>query len=142
MIRICERFSLSIAVHSIFSLLFPTALLSTDSYSSVQTVASWDAPSPTPDLAVDRVVSLQYLGGSGTTCLVLEGGDIITVQEDDFSGEGAHIEIVGSIDAGIAAARWSPDEELLIVVTKANTVIFMGATFDPVAEVNMTEEDL
>ncbi|KAF4999843.1 hypothetical protein FGRMN_2223 [Fusarium graminum] len=109
---------------------------------SVRTVASWDAPSPTPDLLADRVVSLQYLGGSATACLVLEGGDIITVQEDEFTGQDAHIEIVGSIDAGIAAARWSPDEELLIVVTKENNVIFMGSTFDPVAEIPMTVEDL
>ncbi|KAM0201725.1 hypothetical protein ACHAPI_001776 [Fusarium lateritium] len=109
---------------------------------SVRTVASWDAPSPTPDLLADRVVSLQYLSGSATACLVLEGGDIITVQEDEFSGQDAHIEIVGSIDAGIAAARWSPDEELLIVVTKENNVIFMGSSFDPVAEIAMTVEDL
>lgn len=87
-------------------------------------------------------MDIQHLGGTGTTCLVLEGGDIVTVQEDSFASNGAHIEIMGSIDAGIAAARWSPDEELLTVVTKANTVIFMGSTFDPVAEVNMTEEDL
>lgn len=73
---------------------------------------------------------------------MLEGGDIITVQEDEFSNDGAHIEIVGSIDDGIAAARWSPDEELLAVVTKANSLIFMGASFDPVAEVAMTAEDL
>ncbi|KAF4981587.1 hypothetical protein FZEAL_2653 [Fusarium zealandicum] len=116
--------------------------ISGDQNISARIVASWDAPSPTPDLLVDRVVSLQYLSGSATTCLVLEGGDIITVQEDEFSDEGERIEIVGSIDAGIAAARWSPDEELLIVVTKANTVIFMGATFEPVAEVTMTAEDL
>ncbi|KAI5457316.1 IKI3 family-domain-containing protein [Mariannaea sp. PMI_226] len=109
---------------------------------SPQTVATWDAPSPNPDLPVDRVLSLQYLSGSSTTCLVLEGGDIVTVQEDDFSGDAARIEIVGSIDDGIAAARWSPDEELLIIVTKTNQVIFMGATFDPVAEVAMTVEDL
>ncbi|WZH48120.1 IKI3 family-domain-containing protein [Fusarium acuminatum] len=102
----------------------------------------WDAPSPTPDLLADRVVSLQYLSGSATACLVLEGGDIVTVQEDEFSGQDAHIEIVGSIDAGIAAARWSPDEELLIVVTKENNVIFMGSSFDPVAEIAMTVEDL
>lgn len=105
-------------------------------------MASWDAPSPTPDLSVDKVVSLQYLSGSATTCIVLEGGDIITVQEDDFSGQDAHIEIVGSIDAGIAAARWSPDEELLLVVTKENNVIFMGSSFDPVAEITMAAEDL
>lgn len=87
-------------------------------------------------------MSIQYLSGTATTCIVLEGGDIVTVQEDQLSGNGAHIEIVGSIDAGIAAARWSPDEELLAAVTKANTVIFMGGTFDPVVEVTMTPEDL
>ncbi|KAH6897475.1 IKI3 family-domain-containing protein [Thelonectria olida] len=109
---------------------------------SLSSVATWDAPSPNPDLPVDRVLSLQYLSGSATTCLVLEGGDIVTVQEDDFSDDAARIEIVGSIDDGIAAARWSPDEELLVVVTKTNQVIFMGATFDPVAEVSMTVDDL
>lgn len=87
-------------------------------------------------------MSLQHLSGTGTTCLVLQGGDIVTVQEDQFASNGAHIEIMGSIDAGIAAARWSPDEELLTIVTKANNVIFMGSTFDPVAEVPMTVEDL
>ncbi|KAL6889877.1 IKI3 family domain-containing protein [Trichoderma longibrachiatum] len=106
-----------------------------------RTFARWDAPSPNPDLLVDRIVSLFRLSGSGTTCLVLEGGDIITVREDPSAGH-VHIEIMGSIDAGIAAARWSPDEELLAVVTKADTVVFMGGAFDPVAEVTMTEEDL
>ncbi|KAL6860955.1 IKI3 family domain-containing protein [Trichoderma novae-zelandiae] len=106
-----------------------------------RTFARWDAPSPNPQLLVDRVVSLHHLSGSGTTCLVLEGGDIITVREDPSAGQ-VHIEIMGSIDAGIAAARWSPDEELLAVVTKADTVVFMGAAFDPVAEVTMTDEDL
>ena len=107
-------------------------------------IAAWDAPSPNPDLAVDRILSLQHLSGTGTTCIVLEGGDIITVQEQDTysSDSSAHIEIVGSIDTGIAAARWSPDEELLVVVTKTGDVIFMGSTFDPVTEVEMTAADL
>lgn len=108
-----------------------------------RTVTSWDAPSPSPDLLVDRIVSLQYLGGTATTCLCLEGGDIVTVQENGSGPDsGAHIEIMGSIDAGIAAARWSPDEELLTIVTKAGAVIFMSSSFDPMSEVNMTDDDL
>ncbi|KID90628.1 elongator complex protein [Metarhizium guizhouense ARSEF 977] len=116
--------------------------VSENDLTSYKSVASWNAPSPSPDLPVDKVVNIQYLSSSGTTCLVLEGGDIITVQEDQFSDGGAHIEIMGSIDAGISAARWSPDEGLLIVTTKANTAIFMGSSFDPVAEVTMTADDL
>lgn len=111
--------------------------------SSHCTVVRWDAPSPSPDLPADRVVSIQYLGASATTCIVLEGGDVITVQEADSSGaDGARVEIVGSIDAGVAAAAWSPDEELLTVATKADTVIFMSSTLDPLVEVPMTPEDL
>ncbi|QUC22981.1 uncharacterized protein UV8b_07222 [Ustilaginoidea virens] len=110
--------------------------------SSYESIASWDAPSPNPELLVDRVVNVQYLGGLSGTCLVLEGGDIITVQQDKASGSDARIEIVGSIDAGISAARWSPDQEVLTVATKANTVVFMTANFDPIAQVSMTAEDL
>ncbi|KAG6000373.1 hypothetical protein E4U21_005549 [Claviceps maximensis] len=112
-----------------------------DPSASYTEIASWEAPSPTPDLPFDRVVSLRYLSGSGTICLVLQGGDIITVQGPESPRHG-QIEIVGSIDAGISAATWSPDEDLLVVATKANTAIFMSATFDLVAEVTLTSEDL
>lgn len=91
---------------------------------------------------MDRVLSIQYLSGTATICLVLEGGDIITVKEDQLGSEDAHIEIVGSIDDGISAARWSPDEELLLIVTKTHNAIFMGCSLDPVAEVAMTTDDL
>ena len=93
-------------------------------------------------MPIDTVLSLQYLSGTGTTCIILEGGDIITVQEGPVGGKGPSIEIIGTIDAGISAARWSPDEELLAIATKAGTLIFMGSTFDPVAEVTMSGDDL
>ncbi|KAI0147822.1 elongator complex protein [Xylariaceae sp. FL1272] len=109
-----------------------------------QEVASWDAPSPNPDLAVDRIVSLHHFADSLTTCLVLEGGDVVIVRESDdlVQADGVHIEIVGGLDDGITAANWSPDEELLAVVTKANTIAFMSRSFDPLTDTAMTAEDL
>ncbi|KAI1373749.1 IkappaB kinase complex, IKAP component [Hypoxylon crocopeplum] len=109
-----------------------------------QEVASWDAPSPNPDLAVDSVVSLHHFSDTLTTCLVLEGGDIVLVQESEGLSpqDGVHIEIMGSIDEGITAASWSPDEELLAITTKANTVVFMSRSFDGIADMTMTAEDL
>ncbi|KAI1175770.1 IKI3 family-domain-containing protein [Nemania sp. FL0916] len=109
-----------------------------------QEIASWDAPSPNPDLAVDKIVSLHHFADSLTTCLVFEGGDITVVRESENSSpsDGVHIEIMGSIDEGITAASWSPDEELLAVTTKADTVIFMTREFDGITNINLTAEDL
>lgn len=66
------------------------------------------------------------------------------MQEDQHATApgAAHIEIAGSIDAGIAAARWSYDDELLVLATKVDTVIFMSRSFDAIAEVTMTVDDL
>lgn len=104
-------------------------------------IASWDAPCPLPDLACDRVLSLQYFADNLTAILVLEGGDIVIVREDPQPGEDK-IEIVGSVDVGITAAAWSPDEELLAITTRANTFLYMTREFENVAEITFTPEDL
>ena len=89
----------------------------------------------------DEVLSLHYFGDSQTACLVLAGGDIVVVREEPLGGED-RIEIVGSVDAGITAAKWSPDEELLAITTKADTVVFMSRSFEGITDVAMTPEDL
>ena len=102
-------------------------------------MAGWDALSPNPDLAVDRIVDLHHFAGTLTTCVILAGGDIVIVREQ---APDAHIEIVGSIDAGITAARWAPDEEVLIITTTQDTVVLMSRSFDGIAEANMSADDL
>ncbi|TVY86739.1 Elongator complex protein, partial [Lachnellula willkommii] len=104
-------------------------------------ITSWDAPCPNPELACDQVLSLHYFGDSLTACLVLAGGDIVVVREEPMPGED-RIEIVGSVDAGITAAKWAPDEELLAITTKADTVVFMSRSFEGITDVTMTTEDL
>jgi len=65
----------------------------------------------------------------------------VIVREEPLPGED-RIEIVGSIDEGITAARWSPDEELLAITTKVETVVFMSRSFEGVTDATMTSEDL
>jgi elongator complex protein 1 len=104
-------------------------------------ITSWDAPCPNPDFPCDEVLSLHYFGDNLTACIVLAGGDIIVVREEPMPGED-RIEIMGSVDAGITAAVWSPDEELLAITTKADTLVFMSRSFEGIVDVAMTPEDL
>ncbi|KAL4889007.1 IKI3 family-domain-containing protein [Aspergillus ambiguus] len=104
-------------------------------------IASWDAPCPLPDLPCDRVLSLHYFADNLSACLVMEGGDIIIVREEPLPGEDK-IEILGSVDVGITAAAWSPDEELLALTTRANTFLYMTREFENVAEITFTPQDL
>ncbi|KAJ4405808.1 putative elongator complex protein 1 [Neurospora sp. IMI 360204] len=109
-------------------------------------VASWDA-ALRPDGEPDTIRSMHYFPDTLTTCVIMAGGDIITVTEsegDDYGGsEGeAHVEIVGTLEPSVAGARWSPDEELLIVATGDAKVLFMSRTFDVITSATMTEDDL
>ena len=104
-------------------------------------LASWDAPCPLPDLTCDEVLLLQYFDDVRTACLVLAGGDIVVVRESPTSDQ-ERVEIVGSVDVGIAAAAWAPDEELLAVVTRSDTLVLMSKDFEPVTETTLTAGDL
>lgn len=103
-------------------------------------IASWDALCPLPDLDCDQVLDLHHSAHTDTTCLVLLGGDIINVRHNPLPGED-RIEIVGSVDEGITAAAWSPDEELLVLITRANTFLFMTVDFENLANLTLTAED-
>ncbi|OQE91889.1 hypothetical protein PENNAL_c0008G02372 [Penicillium nalgiovense] len=118
-------------------------ITSTDPLSpeAFECIASWDAPCPLPDLACDRVLSLHYFADNLTTCLVLEGGDIVVVREEPLPDEDK-IEIVGSVDVGITAAVWSPDEELLALTTRAQTFLYMTRDFENVADITFAHSDL
>ncbi|KKA27450.1 hypothetical protein TD95_004691 [Thielaviopsis punctulata] len=114
-----------------------------DKSASPQQITAWEAHPPTPTLSHDSIVSLHHFSDTATTCIVFAGGDIVTVQEPDgFSATAVSVEIIGSIDVGISAACWSPDEEVLVLVSKTHAVNFMGRDFSPLAELPMAVEDL
>lgn len=112
-----------------------------DNASRYETITSWDAPCPLPDLECDEILLLQYFADMTTACLVLAGGDLVIVRENPAADQ-EKIEIVGTVDAGIAAAAWAPDEELLAIVTRVDTLILMSRDFEPVTEANLSPEDL
>ncbi|NDU79448.1 hypothetical protein GWI34_43725, partial [Actinomadura sp. DSM 109109] len=89
----------------------------------------------------DQILSLRYFPDTSTSCLVLAGGDILVVREEPLPGEDL-IEIVGSVDAGITAAAWSPDEELLAISTRAETLLYMTRDFENVSNITFSQDDI
>ena len=108
---------------------------------SFEPIAAWDAQCPLPDLECDEILDLHFFPDSFTICLVLAGGDLVVVREKPAAGE-EKIEIVGSVDAGISAAAWSPDEELLAITTRTSTLLYMTRDFENVTSITFTSDDL
>lgn len=100
-----------------------------------QQIASWDAPQDPYE-----ILDLRFFGDTETACIVFDVGDLVVVRENPDNEE--KIEIVGSIDSGISAAAWSPDEELLVITTKANTLIYLTRDFEDLASLELTARDL
>ena len=107
----------------------------------LDTIASWNAPCPIPSLNCDSILSLHHFSDTTTTCLVLAGGDIILVRENPLPTEEL-VEIVGSVDAGVTAATWSPDEELLAVSTLGNTLLLMSRHIENIASITLSTDDV
>ena len=103
-------------------------------------IASWDAPCPNPDVKQDQIVDLHFFSDTLTAVVVLAGGDLVVVRETPSPSE-AKIEIVGSVDAGISAAAWSPDEEILAIVTKASTILYMTRDIDNIVDLTLSSDD-
>lgn len=107
----------------------------------LMSIAVWDAPCPLPTLNRDSILSLHHFADSSTTCLILAGGDIILTRENPLANEDL-VEIVGSVDAGISAAAWSPDEELLAITTRADTLLLMSRDIENIASITLAPEDV
>ncbi len=43
---------------------------------------------------------------------------------------------MGCVDDGVAAVGWSPDQEVVVIITKANKMIFMSKDFDMLSEIS------
>ncbi|CAH0758252.1 unnamed protein product [Diatraea saccharalis] len=80
----------------------------------------------------NRPINVTYLSLLNTLCVGLENGEIITVAES-----GQVCDLAGVCEKGILAMEWSPDQELLVLVTKELNTILMSCTYDPINEENL-----
>jgi elongator complex protein 1 len=104
----------------------------------LEVIASWDT---SISISVDEILDLHYFPDSSTFCLVLANGDIFVVRDSPIHDED-RIETVGSVDEGITAAAWSPDEEVLAITTRANTLLYLDKDFENLVNITLSPDDL
>ncbi|XP_024116076.1 elongator complex protein 1 isoform X1 [Oryzias melastigma] len=98
--------------------------------------ASLTADGFLPEDGGGTVVGLQDLADQESACLATATGDVLL-----FNLNTCQLECVGSVDSGLTAMRWSPDEELVLLTTGQETIIMMTKDFEPITEVGIHQDD-
>lgn len=91
-----------------------------------------------------KMLSFNHFVESCQLIFVFENGDIVTATYDlaQPDPDSTMVEIVGSIDAGLHASCWSPDEETLSILTKENNLLLLSRLFEPLNEKQLNPEDI
>jgi elongator complex protein 1 len=66
------------------------------------------------------IIDFVYLPDTQSVCLCLNTGDIALINKERFEAGVEALEIVGTVDSGIQAMSWSPDQEVVVVITGKN----------------------
>uniref|UniRef100_A0A4W4HKP5 Elongator complex protein 1 n=1 Tax=Electrophorus electricus TaxID=8005 RepID=A0A4W4HKP5_ELEEL len=82
------------------------------------------------------VAGIQDLPDQEAVCVATAKGDVIVYHLNTNE-----LECVGSVDSGLTAMSWSPDQELVTLSTGQETVILMTKDFEPLSEVAIHQDE-
>ncbi|KAF5365923.1 hypothetical protein D9758_006686 [Tetrapyrgos nigripes] len=85
-----------------------------------------------------QVISLRFIPDCQGLVVVTRGGDITMISSES---EEPTTEVQGTVDDGILAASWGPDDTLLVLVTAVGKLILMTSTFDVLSEAPVETAD-
>ncbi|KAM5194035.1 elongator complex protein 1 [Mantella aurantiaca] len=89
-----------------------------------------------PEDGSGQMVGIQDVPDQQSLCVATATGDVILCNLNT-----SQLECVGSVDSGIATMSWSPDQELILLVTGQETLILMTKDFEPISEIPIHQED-
>ncbi|OCF72658.1 elongator complex protein 1 [Kwoniella mangroviensis CBS 8886] len=117
--------------------------ISTDN-SEPEVIASFTSPvlAPFPKPAHrGETLDLHFLPDDRSLVILLAGGDIATLALEGEDGGVAPVEVVGSVDSGIKAAAWAPDDEQIVLMTGEDNLVCMTRHFDVIHEEPLRSDD-
>uniref|UniRef100_A0A6I8QWU7 Elongator complex protein 1 n=1 Tax=Xenopus tropicalis TaxID=8364 RepID=A0A6I8QWU7_XENTR len=89
-----------------------------------------------PEDGNGHLVGIQDVPDQESVCVATSTGDVLLSNINT-----GQLECVGSVDSGILAMSWSPDQELVLLVTGQQTLILMTKDFEPIAEKSIYQDD-
>ncbi|KAG4301971.1 hypothetical protein PCK1_001947 [Pneumocystis canis] len=107
----------------------------------VSTIAKKEALWSLSELSEVEISDFQFLLETQIYCLIMKNGDIVLIQRD-CSSEEERFEIVGSVENGIVAAKWAPDETVLAICTGEEKLLLMSKNFEMISEIPLLESDI
>lgn len=84
----------------------------------------------------DRVIDMEYLTDAESVCLALSGGNILLY--NIATGE---LDSVGEIEVGVVCMGWSPEQDVVVVVTGEDKLVLMTKDFDPLMETDLHQKE-
>ncbi|NWR76836.1 ELP1 protein, partial [Centropus unirufus] len=103
---------------------------------SVRREVSLTAEGFMPEDGSGCIVGIEDLPEQESVCVATAGGDILLCH---LSTE--QVECVGSVDSGLSTMSWSPDQELVLLVTGQQTLIMMTRDFEPITEKQIHQDE-
>ncbi len=92
---------------------------------------------------LEKIKSLKYFPELNEVIIILEGGDLYKISFDPngSNNNSPEILLIGSIDEKISCAEWSPDDEILIILSKNGKINFMSKYFELISEYQLSDDD-
>ncbi|CAK5281923.1 unnamed protein product [Mycena citricolor] len=93
-------------------------------------VTMFTAGASSSSTAGSQIVAFHFLPDTRSISVLMRAGDITTVSVD----EDTLPEVEGTIESGIMAAAWSPDDSLLAIVTGESKLTLMSPAYDMISD--------
>ena len=84
----------------------------------------------------DAVVGMEYVADLESVCLALSCGDVLLYNTGTYE-----LDCVGSVEVGVVCMGWSPEQDVVVLVTREDKLVLMTRDFDSITEVDLHPQD-
>jgi uncharacterized protein YjiK len=80
--------------------------------------------------------SVQFVMEVGSIICISRAGSIVSIKFDTTSKQwSTDFEMEGNVDQGVSSARWSPDQNCVVLATNTNTLLSLTNNFELINEI-------